>query len=88
MPDYLDHDATPPMHPAVVDAMLPFLQNPTGNASSPQRYGLNLSGLVRPGKAAQVARLEMELNRHHLQQLRDFSKTGWLAFTGQRCREI
>ena len=36
---YLDHNATSTMHPRVVEAMLPFLQNPTGNPSSLHSHG-------------------------------------------------
>ncbi|MDH3535993.1 MAG: cysteine desulfurase [Gammaproteobacteria bacterium] len=36
---YLDHNATSPMHPDVVDAMLPFLQHPVGNPSSLHSFG-------------------------------------------------
>jgi len=36
---YLDHNATTPMRPEVVDAMLPFLREHFGNASSPHRVG-------------------------------------------------
>ncbi len=31
---YMDHNATTPVHPAVLDAMLPFLKDQFGNASS------------------------------------------------------
>lgn len=36
---YLDHNATSPMHPEVVDAMLPFMRDPPGNPSSLHSYG-------------------------------------------------
>ena len=36
---YLDHNATSPMHPEVVDAMMPYLQHPVGNPSSLHSYG-------------------------------------------------
>ena len=80
---YLDHNATSPMHPQVVDAMLPFLQNSTGNPSSLHSYGRmarsaiesaraeNVAGIVGLGKAAQLARFEIEQKQHHLEQLRD-----------------
>lgn len=42
---YLDHSATTPLDPAVLAAMLPHLQEPTGNASS----------LHGPGRAARRA---------------------------------
>ena len=36
---YLDHNAISPMAPEVMDAMLPFLQTPTGNPSSLHSFG-------------------------------------------------
>ena len=38
-PIYLDHNATTPVHPAVVDAMLPYLREHFGNPSSAHVYG-------------------------------------------------
>ena len=38
-PVYLDYNATTPILPAVVDAMLPFLREHFGNPSSRHRYG-------------------------------------------------
>lgn len=39
MPIYLDHNATTPLDSRVLDAMLPYLTGPYGNASSVHRYG-------------------------------------------------
>ncbi|MBN2369562.1 MAG: cysteine desulfurase [Vicinamibacteria bacterium] len=36
---YLDHNATTPLHPRVLDAMLPYLRERFGNPSSPYRLG-------------------------------------------------
>ena len=36
---YLDHNATTPVDPAVIEAMLPFLQKGFGNASSVHNFG-------------------------------------------------
>lgn len=36
---YLDHNATTPLHPMVLEAMLPYLGSVCGNASSLHRYG-------------------------------------------------
>ena len=38
-PIYLDHNATTPVHPAVVDAMLPYLREHFGNPSSSHVFG-------------------------------------------------
>lgn len=38
-PIYLDHNATTPLHPAVLAAMLPWLESQFGNASSRHEYG-------------------------------------------------
>jgi len=51
MPVYLDHNATSPMHPDVVDAMLPFLQNPTGNPSSLHSYGRMARSAIESARA-------------------------------------
>jgi cysteine desulfurase len=56
MPIYLDHNATTPVDPTVLDAMLPFLRNEPGNASSIHSYG-------------QRARSAVETAREQLAQL-------------------
>ncbi|HET7775334.1 MAG TPA: cysteine desulfurase family protein [Azospira sp.] len=38
-PVYLDHNATTPLHSTVLDAMLPYLREQYGNASSRHEYG-------------------------------------------------
>jgi cysteine desulfurase len=38
-PVYLDHNATTPADPAVVEAMLPYFSQQFGNASSRHEYG-------------------------------------------------
>ena len=38
-PVYFDHNATTPLHPAVLEAMLPYLSEQFGNASSRHEYG-------------------------------------------------
>jgi cysteine desulfurase len=38
-PVYLDHNATTPLDPAVLEAMLPWLSQQFGNASSRHEYG-------------------------------------------------
>src|SRR3979411_1332131 len=39
LPIYLDYNATTPIDPAVIDAMLPCLQTHFGNPSSTHAYG-------------------------------------------------
>lgn len=53
---YLDHNATSPMAPEVVEAMLPFLQSPTGNPSSLHSYGRMARSAVETARG-QVADL-------------------------------
>lgn len=53
---YLDHNATSPMHPEVIDAMMPFLQNPVGNPSSLHSYGRMARSAVESARA-EVAQL-------------------------------
>lgn len=45
-PIYLDHNATTPVLPEVVEAMLPFLQRHFGNPSSSHVYGLRVRKAV------------------------------------------
>jgi cysteine desulfurase len=40
-PTYLDHNATTPLDPQVLEAMLPYLRERFGNASSRHEYGRN-----------------------------------------------
>jgi len=53
---YLDHNATSPMHPEVIDAMMPYLQNPVGNPSSLHSYGRMARSAVESARA-EVAQL-------------------------------
>lgn len=55
-PVYLDHNATTPVQPAVVDAMLPFLREHFGNPSSGHVYGRRAHDAVEQARA-QVAAL-------------------------------
>ncbi len=56
MSTYLDHNATSPLHPDVLEAMLPFLREPVANASS----------LHAPGR---MARSAIEQARHKVANL-------------------
>ncbi|HLN65571.1 MAG TPA: cysteine desulfurase family protein [Symbiobacteriaceae bacterium] len=56
LPVYLDYNATTPVDPAVLEAMLPFLSEHFGNPSSAHAYGHTASAAVE-GARAQVAAL-------------------------------
>ncbi|MGM0577386.1 MAG: cysteine desulfurase family protein [Myxococcota bacterium] len=56
LPIYLDHNATTPILPDVVDAMLPFLREHFGNPSSGHVYGRRAHGAVERARG-QVAAL-------------------------------
>jgi cysteine desulfurase len=51
---YLDYNATTPIDPAVLDAMLPYLREHFGNPSSTHEYGKNTHDAIE-GARAQVA---------------------------------
>jgi cysteine desulfurase len=55
-PIYLDHNATTPVLPEVVDAMLPYLRQHFGNPSSAHIYGRRAHDALERGRA-QVAAL-------------------------------
>jgi cysteine desulfurase len=44
---YLDHQATTPVDPRVIDAMLPYLTSGYGNPSSPHAYGRQAAEAIR-----------------------------------------
>lgn len=53
---YLDHNATSSLHPEVLEAMLPYLSNPVGNASSLHSAGRMARSAIETARA-QVAEL-------------------------------
>lgn len=53
---YLDHNATTPVRPEVLAAMLPFFTEKWGNPSSTYRFGAELKGVLETARE-QVARL-------------------------------
>jgi cysteine desulfurase len=53
---YLDHHATTPVDPRVLDAMMPYLQEQFGNPGSPHAFGREASAAVERARA-QVAGL-------------------------------
>lgn len=56
MPIYFDHNATTPLDPRVLEAMLPYFGGPYGNASSVHRYGRAARDAIEAARA-QVAAL-------------------------------
>jgi cysteine desulfurase len=54
---YLDHNATTPVAPEVLAAMLPYLSDKFGNASSIHFYGQNARGAVEQARSSVAALL-------------------------------
>src|SRR5262249_6783899 len=54
-PIYLDFNATTPVHPAVLEAMLPFFGPAFGNPSAAHPYGFRLRSAVETGRAQLAA---------------------------------
>ncbi len=54
---YLDHNATTPLDPRVLDAMLPFLRDDYGNPSSLHWFGQRARGAVEEARARVAALL-------------------------------
>jgi cysteine desulfurase len=48
---YLDHQATTPMDPRVLDAMMPYLTSSYGNPGSPHAYGRQAAEAVRVARS-------------------------------------
>lgn len=59
-PVYLDHNATTPMLPEVVDAMIPYLRENFGNPSSAHVYGRRTHVAVENARAEVAALIECE----------------------------
>jgi cysteine desulfurase len=57
-PIYLDHNASTPVLPEVVDAMLPFLREHHGNPSSPHVYGRIMHAAVEIAREQVAALIE------------------------------
>lgn len=53
---YLDNNATTPIAPEVLEAMMPYLTTEWGNPSSSYRFGAKLKGVIENARA-QVAEL-------------------------------
>ena len=54
---YLDHNATTPILPEVCQAMLPYLADEWGNASSSYRFGSKLKGVIEAARGDVAALL-------------------------------
>ncbi len=52
---YLDHNATTPILPEVLEAMTPYLMTEWGNPSSSYKFGSKLKGRNREGAGVQTA---------------------------------
>src|SRR5512140_2744572 len=57
---YLDYNATTPIEPEVVEAMLPFLHGNFGNPSSAHRYGVQAREAVTKARAQVAAMVGCE----------------------------
>ncbi|MHC5078722.1 MAG: aminotransferase class V-fold PLP-dependent enzyme, partial [Planctomycetota bacterium] len=57
---YLDHNATSPIHPDVVEAMLPYLREVFGNPSSIHRFGQEANRGVERAREQVAALLHAE----------------------------
>jgi cysteine desulfurase len=57
-PVYLDHNASTPVLPEVVEAMIPFLRDQYGNPSSTHAYGASLRGPLERARAQVAALIE------------------------------
>ena len=53
---YLDHNATTPVRPEVLEAMMPYLTTEWGNPSSAYKFGAKLKSVIETARA-QVAEL-------------------------------
>jgi cysteine desulfurase len=60
VPIYLDHNATTPLLPEVVDAMLPYFREHFGNPSSSHPYGVRARQAVDQARAKVAALLGCE----------------------------
>src|SRR5262245_8466331 len=52
---YLDHNSSTPMYPEAVDAMLPYLKDRFGNASSVHKIGQRSRKSIEESRAAMAA---------------------------------
>ncbi|TAL01493.1 MAG: aminotransferase class V-fold PLP-dependent enzyme, partial [Porticoccaceae bacterium] len=62
---YLDHNATTPLAPEVLDAMLPYLRDTFGNPSSPHGFAERPAAAVREARARVAALLGAQPRETH-----------------------
>lgn len=48
---YLDYNATTPVAPEVLEAMMPYLTSEWGNPSSSYKFGAKLKGVVEAARS-------------------------------------
>ena len=66
---YLDHSATTPVDPRVVEAMLPFWTEVYGNPSSIYGLGRRAATALEDARGRVARRLELSAGRSRLYQL-------------------
>ena len=64
-PIYLDYNATTPVDPAVLDAMLPYLRGEFGNPSSAHGLGSRAHDAVEAARAEVAAADRCHVRRNH-----------------------
>jgi hypothetical protein len=70
-PIYLDYNATTPVAPEVVEAMLPWLRDQFGNASSSHAFGKRAAAAVSHARDQVAAMIARAPRRDRLHRLRD-----------------
>src|SRR5690606_18548051 len=60
---YLDHAATTPLHPEVLEAMMPYLTNIFGNASSVHSFGREAHWALNDARERIASMLGCEANQ-------------------------
>ena len=61
---YLDYNATTPVLPEVLEAMMPYLTSEWGNPSSTYKFGSKLKGVVEAARAEVVALIGTPYGHH------------------------
>ncbi len=63
MPVYLDHNATTPLDPVVLDAMMPYMTGIYGNPSSVHRFGRLVRNALDQARAQVASLVDAEVNQ-------------------------